>query len=188
MTKLKYVYEKTNRSGDKVYVSNVEVCDRAVYCGTFPYTEKGAIAAHKAAVRARSEYKYSRAVLNLCNGIKSGNVSKRDLYTLSVVLKDYLNKGNQKVSIEKVEDVVCAHFRKTKDELHSFTRKNDISIPRSIAMFLMYKYGNTLEAIGAHFGKHHTTIQHHYHTIYGRVKVEDRFNLIVSTIEKKLHE
>jgi chromosomal replication initiator protein len=65
-------------------------------------------------------------------------------------------------SIQDITDAACAQFGLTSGELHSSSRAARVSGPRQIAMYLARELtGESLPAIGRHFGgRDHTTVMH----------------------------
>lgn len=77
-------------------------------------------------------------------------------------LKDYLGKNlNTKNKIQHIQYVVANYYKITVEDLKSKKRKNDVAIPRQIAMYLCREMTDeSFPKIGIEFGKDHSTVVH----------------------------
>jgi chromosomal replication initiator protein len=67
----------------------------------------------------------------------------------------------QEITIERIQKLVCKHYKLTMEELLSRSRKRNIVQPRQIAMYLARRYtGQSLQAIGRSFSRYHATTLH----------------------------
>ncbi len=89
-----------------------------------------------------------------------------DLALARELIQEILPEEPQ-ITKELILDLVCHHFRITKEELCSKSRKRRITFPRQVAMYLCRKFtGESLQTIGKLFNRDHATV------IYAIGKVE----------------
>lgn len=82
--------------------------------------------------------------------------------TTQEVLKDVLRSNDRRVSIEKIQQEVAAHFNIKLADMHSSKRLRNLVQPRQIAMYLAKTLTeSSLPEIGRKFGgRDHTTVLH----------------------------
>jgi chromosomal replication initiator protein len=67
-------------------------------------------------------------------------------------------RGSQEITVERIQRLVCKHYKLTMEEFLSRSRKRSIAQPRQIAMYLARRYtGQSLQAIGRSFNRYHAT-------------------------------
>ncbi len=98
------------------------------------------------------------------------------------VLKDVFPQGEQaRISIERIQDLICNRFGVTMEELTGDRRSQNIVYPRQVAMYLSRELtDSSLPKIGKEFGgRDHTTVIHATSKI-ARLIREDRsvYNLV----------
>jgi chromosomal replication initiation ATPase DnaA len=88
----------------------------------------------------------------------------------------------------RVCDIVCNHFRCTKEELFRKSRKGHIVFQRHITQYLLMNHSPLgCKAIGDYFGQDHTTVLHAYKSI--KKEVEHKFeNNYKSHIEELINK
>ena len=91
-------------------------------------------------------------------------------------------------TIERIQDVVCAHFSLTREELLSAGRTARISGPRQLAMFLCREHTQaSLPAIGEAFaGRNHTTVMHAVKKVREKLESDDDTRDIVRALTNSL--
>lgn len=68
-------------------------------------------------------------------------------------------KEPDSITIDHIQKLVCRHYRLTKEELVSKSRRVEIARPRQIAMFLARRHTSlSLQAIGRKFNRQHSTV------------------------------
>jgi chromosomal replication initiator protein len=79
-----------------------------------------------------------------------------------MVLRDMLERGEPAITVDRIQDVVSAHFKISLDLLVSNKRSKEIAMARQVAMYLARQLTkNSLLDIGRQFGgKDHTTVLH----------------------------
>jgi len=90
-----------------------------------------------------------------------------NLSEVKVVLKDLLNIGENKVTIDLIQSTVCKFFKISKNEMLSSRRSRYLVRPRQIAIYLTkILTSKSLPEIGREFSnRDHTTIIHSVKTI-----------------------
>jgi chromosomal replication initiator protein len=78
------------------------------------------------------------------------------------VLKNLVDQGERRVSIENIQRAVCQEFGLTLPQLRSKNNSHIVAYPRQVAMYLAKELTTaSLPQIGREFGgKHHTTVLH----------------------------
>ncbi len=80
-----------------------------------------------------------------------------DLNLAKSVVKDIARRKNA-ITIDVIKNLVCDHYKISIDEIISRSRKQSITRPRQIAMYLSRRFtDNTLQAIGRSFNRYHAT-------------------------------
>ena len=90
-----------------------------------------------------------------------------NLSEIKVVLKDLLNIGENRVTIDLIQSLVCKFFKISKNEMLSSRRSRYLVRPRQIAIYLTkILTSKSLPEIGREFSnRDHTTIIHSVKTI-----------------------
>ena len=111
-----------------------------------------------------------------------------DVALTKSVLKDLKFYEMKPVSIEKIQRLVADHFRINTDLLRDKTRKQEVVIPRQIAMYLAKQLtNNSLKTIGLHFGgRDHTTILHAINTVNLLMDQDENYQETVKSLQEKV--
>tara|TARA_B100001093_G_scaffold408564_1_gene397457 strand:+ start:110 stop:1528 length:1419 start_codon:yes stop_codon:yes gene_type:complete len=106
-----------------------------------------------------------------------------NLSETKVVLKDLLNLGENKVTIDLIQTIVCKFFKISKNEMLSSRRSRYLVRPRQTAIYLTkILTSKSLPEIGREFSnRDHTTIIHSVKTIE---KLKDKDLIMVENINK----
>lgn len=89
---------------------------------------------------------------------------------LAKEVTNYLVNNKQEISIGMIQQVIGKHYKVTLDELQSKSRKQAITHPRHVAMYLSRTLTkNSLEAIGKAFNRNHATVLHAINFVRGEV-------------------
>ena len=106
-----------------------------------------------------------------------------NLSETKVVLKDLLNIGENKVTIDLIQTIVCKYFKISKNEMLSSRRSRYLVRPRQTAIYLTkILTSKSLPEIGREFSnRDHTTIIHSVKTIE---KLRDKDPEMVDNINK----
>ncbi len=94
------------------------------------------------------------------------------------------------LSAEAIRDLVCRHFRISKEELSSKSRKQAVTLPRQVAMYLTRKFtDDSLEAIGRLFNRDHATVFHSIKKIEKKVQessqLRSQVEFLIGQVEKE---
>lgn len=118
---------------------------------------------------------------------------KRDL-TLDVV-QDILGKivkqqrSEEDLTVSKIQQVVCEHFKVPEELLQTKTRKREIVQARQVAMYLSKNLTNdALSYIGRQLGnKDHATVVYACKVVADLMQTDRNFKLEVEEIQRKLY-
>ena len=90
-----------------------------------------------------------------------------NLAEVKIILKDLLNINETKVTIDKIQTLVCKYFKISKNEMLSSRRSRYLVRPRQVAIYLSkILTSKSLPEIGREFSnRDHTTIIHSVKTI-----------------------
>jgi chromosomal replication initiator protein len=68
---------------------------------------------------------------------------------------------SKKITVKNIQKLVCKHYKISKEQILSRSRKRSIVQPRQIAMYLSRRYtGESFQAIGRSFNRYHATTLH----------------------------
>ena len=103
-------------------------------------------------------------------------------------LSEMLHKSpTQKISVEDILKSVATIFQVRVSDLKGSARTKDIALPRQVAMYLAYKLINeSLQMLGASFGKTHSTILHACKNVEKKVVGNDALRRQISMVERSL--
>ncbi len=104
------------------------------------------------------------------------------------VLRHVVSAERKELSVEQIQKMVADHFKVQENTLRMKTRKQEIVLPRQIAMFLAKKMTRaSLKTIGLHFGgRDHTTIIHACRSIEQAMTKDSSLSSQIDQIEKQL--
>ncbi|MFC1493473.1 helix-turn-helix domain-containing protein, partial [candidate division KSB1 bacterium] len=91
-------------------------------------------------------------------------------------------------SIEDIQKMVAGHYDLNENLLRDKTRKQEIVLPRQIAMYLVKQLTNySLKTTGLHFGgRDHTTVLHAINTINLLMERDEKMRDTISTLKQKI--
>lgn len=93
----------------------------------------------------------------------------------------------QKISVEQILKSVAAVFQVRVSDLKSSTRTKDIALPRQVAMYLAWKWINeSLQMLGASFGKTHSTILHACKNIEKKIADNETLRRQINMVERNI--
>jgi chromosomal replication initiator protein len=92
------------------------------------------------------------------------------------------------LTIERVQELTCAAFSLSRDDLVSGGRSERVSWPRQVAMYLARQHtGETLPAIGRQFGgRNHTTVMYACRKAGERIAADPAARAVVRELERRL--
>jgi chromosomal replication initiator protein len=91
-------------------------------------------------------------------------------------------------TVEKIRDIVCAHFSLSVDAISTKSRKREVVQARQIAMYLSKQMTkNSLSSIGSLIGQRdHATVLHACKIVSDLMEIDKNFRISVREIEEKL--
>ena len=102
-------------------------------------------------------------------------------------LRDLVRDGPVKPDIEAIQQHVSVVFHVRLTDLRSRKRPQHIAFCRQVAMYLCRKVtSHSLAAVGAGFGRDHSTVIHAYNLIAARVNKDAAFRRLIEKIERQL--
>jgi chromosomal replication initiator protein len=122
--------------------------------------------------------------------IASSSFTGKDI-TLEVakdICGDLISRKDQKLSVKLIQQKVADSFNTTPNQLSAHTRKRDVSLPRSVAMYLCKKWTKqSLQTIGLDFGgRDYSTVIHSCKKIEAEIQVDEILRKRIETIEELL--
>ena len=105
------------------------------------------------------------------------------LSEIKIILKDLLNVSENKISLERIQTIVCNNYKISKNEMLSPRRSRYLVRPRQIAMYLSkILTSKSLPDIGREFAnRDHTTVIH-------SIKMIEKLKLIDETLKNNLEK
>jgi chromosomal replication initiator protein len=119
--------------------------------------------------------------------IASSSFTGRDI-TLDVAKElwgDAISRKDERVSVKFIQQKVAEYFDMSPNQLSAHTRKRDVVLPRSIAMYLCKKWTKqSLRSIGLDFGgRDYSTVIHSFKKIEAEIENDTDLASKVSAIE-----
>jgi chromosomal replication initiator protein len=104
------------------------------------------------------------------------------------VLKNLVDQGERRVSIENIQRAVCQEFGLTLPQLKSKNNSRPVAYPRQVAMYLAKQLTMaSLPQIGREFGgKHHTTVLHSINKISELRQADRDLNRLLNKLRDSL--
>jgi chromosomal replication initiator protein len=112
-----------------------------------------------------------------------------DLALAKAALEPALRHEGTTITLDRIMQVVCAHYTTKVSDLRSKKRTKSVSLPRQIVMYLARELTHlSLEEIGDHFGgRDHTTVLYAIGKVAERVAADEGFRLQVERLKDRLH-
>ena len=106
------------------------------------------------------------------------------------IVKERSTQETSHLSIEGIQKMVAQHFDLTPELLIGKTRKQEVSSPRQIAMYLVKRHTKSpLKVIGLHFGnRDHSTVIHAVQTVDKKCERDPGFARIVQTLSEEIQQ
>ena len=116
------------------------------------------------------------------------NDTEVDLTLARRVIEQSIKFEVKKITVQKIQEVVCDYFNIKRDLIQSRSRKREIVQARQVAMYFTKAHTEmSLAQIGSHIGKrNHATVLHACKTVSGLIKVDQNFRSNVEEIERIL--
>lgn len=111
-----------------------------------------------------------------------------DVRLAETVLRNIISLEKRDVTVEQIQRVVAEHYKLPENTLRAKTRKQEVVVPRQIAMYLAkIMTRSSLKTIGLHFGgRDHTTIIHACKAVERMLQSNEAFRLTVRDLEKQI--
>lgn len=94
---------------------------------------------------------------------------------------------DQKISVEQILKSVAAVFQVRVNDLKGTQRTKEVVLPRQVAMYLAWKWINeSLQMLGASFGKTHSTILHACKNIEKKISEDETLRRQISMVERSI--
>lgn len=117
------------------------------------------------------------------------NDTEIDLTLARRVIEQSIKFEVKKITVQKIQEVVCDYFNIKRDLIQSRSRKREIVQARQVAMYFTKALTEmSLAQIGSHIGKrNHATVLHACNNIRGLMEVDKTFRSNIDEIERILH-
>jgi chromosomal replication initiator protein len=93
----------------------------------------------------------------------------------------------QRITVDQILKSVAAVFQVRINDLKGTGRTKEIALPRQIAMFLACKWiKESLQVLGASFGKTHSTLLHACKSIEKRLEADETLRRQINMIERNI--
>lgn len=104
-------------------------------------------------------------------------------------LKEMLQHApRQKISVEQILKSVATVFQVRISDLKGSIRTKEVALPRQVAMYLACKLiKESLQMIGAYFGRTHSTLLHACKNIEKKVMSDEMLRRQISMVERNIH-
>lgn len=114
---------------------------------------------------------------------------KIDLDLCKEALKSLLDSNINTITVEKIQKIICHHFKIKISQLKAKNNSPKIAFPRQIAMYLSRELTkSSLPEIGKKFsGKHHTTVIHSIRKIENLREKDQEFDREINKIISCIH-
>jgi chromosomal replication initiator protein len=101
---------------------------------------------------------------------------------------DVISRKDQRISVVFIQQKVAEAFETTPNQLTAHTRKRDVALPRSVAMYLCKKWTKqSLRTIGLEFGgRDYSTVIHACKKIESDVQTDAELKRKVGLVEEQL--
>lgn len=111
-----------------------------------------------------------------------------DIALAEKVLRHVISSEKKDMTVEQIQKIVADHFNVTENSLRAKTRKQEIVLPRQVAMYLAKKMTRaSLKTIGLHFGgRDHSTIIHACKSVESDRESDSSLNEHVEELLKQL--
>ncbi len=112
-----------------------------------------------------------------------------DITLARKVIEQSIKFEVKKITVQKIQEVVCEYFSIKKELIQSKSRKREIVQARQIAMYFTKAHTEmSLAQIGSHIGqRNHATVHHACNVVKGLIEVDKSFRSNVDEIERILH-
>ncbi len=118
--------------------------------------------------------------------VANASLMKKDisLNIAKTILSDVVSRSSRQVSIDFIQQGICAYFNVSSEILKSKTRKKNIAFARQIAMYCCKQYTNSsLKAIAEKFGAgNHSTVSHAVKAVEEKLSSDSVYSKTVNNL------
>lgn len=108
---------------------------------------------------------------------------------ITPILESLKIKQPPKQSPQGIVELVCSTYKITQAELYSEKRDRYIAFPRQVAMYLFRKeLVWTLDAIGKHLGRDHSTVLYGFNQIEKRMQSDPLVQAEILSLQQKIYD
>ena len=106
------------------------------------------------------------------------------------IVKERVSSESTHLTIEGIQRIVAEHFDLTPELLIGKTRKQEIAVPRQIAMYLAKKLTkSSLKVIGLHFGnRDHSTVIHAVRAVENKRSQDPSLSHLVESLTESIQQ
>ena len=100
-----------------------------------------------------------------------------------------VKKSTEELTVNKIQQVVCDHFKIPEELLQTKTRKREVVQARQLAMYFSKNYTKySLSYIGSQIGKKdHATVLYACKAVTDLMETDRNFKIQVEEIQRKLY-
>ena len=111
-----------------------------------------------------------------------------DLTVAQDALEPSIHEGRPALTLDRITEVVAAHYQVKISDMRSKRRSRSISLPRQVIMYLARETTNlSLDEIGDHFGgRDHSTVLYAYTRVKNQVEQDSRFAAEIERLRDRL--
>lgn len=111
-----------------------------------------------------------------------------DLELAREVLRDLIKEARVQLTVEQIQQIVCAYFRIPEDLVRARTRKREVVQARQVAMYFSKEFTkHSLKTIGLHFGgRDHSTVIHANQSVENQIETDSTFREVIEELRRKL--
>ncbi len=115
------------------------------------------------------------------------NISVTEEFVTQILREMLQQIPQQRISVEQILKSVSTVFQVRVSDLKGTVRTKEIALPRQVAMYLACKMiKESLQMLGASFGKTHSTLLHACKSIEQRLATDDTLRRQISMVERNI--
>lgn len=139
------------------------------------------------ATNIKSNVRKIEGALNKLSAIKMMNNGYVSLENAQKELKSFISSDTTEITPQLIIETVADYYNVEMDQMLSTKRSQEIVIPRQIAMYICSQITNlTTTAIGAQFGKNHSTVIHSNNKVEEELLIQEKYKIDIENIKSIL--
>ena len=117
------------------------------------------------------------------------NIKYLTVEVVQDILGKMVKKSTEELTVDKIQHIVCDHFRISRELLQTKTRKREVVQARQLAMYFSKNYTKySLSYIGNQIGKKdHATVLYACKAVTDLMETDRNFKMQVEEIQRKLY-